>query len=166
MNQQSSNEFGFLGISTRMQQLGDRLRKGATRIYKEEGIDFESRWFPVVFLLMKEGPMGVMEIADRLGFAHPTVVITVRELKKKKLISSIQDKTDGRKKLLSLSKKGTEHVELMKPLWDRFAEVNALLCDNTHNLLLAIEAVEIKLNQKSMHQRMIEKKHEHQDTNI
>ena len=67
-------DIGALAIASRMQKFVDTMRKDASAIYKEHGIDFESKWFPIIYILGKKSPLGVMELSNELGYAHPSVI--------------------------------------------------------------------------------------------
>lgn len=148
------NELGPLALATRMQRLSDTIRKDTSLIYEESGIAFESKWFPVIYVLSKKAPLGVVELATELGYAHPSVIALVKELQAAKLVKSVADKTDGRKRLLSLTPKANEMLGQMKPVWDKLHNAAGKLVDNKHNLLKAIEEVERLLLQQSFYERV------------
>jgi DNA-binding MarR family transcriptional regulator len=148
------NEIGSLGLATRMQKISDSIRKEASQIYKEHGIEFESKWFPVVYLLRRKSPMSVVEIANELGYAHPSVIALINELQAKKLVRSASHKKDGRKRLLSLTPKAVVMVKKMEPLWDKMVQVNNSITNNKNNLLKAIEEAEEQLSGESFYDRM------------
>jgi DNA-binding MarR family transcriptional regulator len=150
----SINKIGTLALGARMQKLSDTMRKDVTRIYKEHGIDFESRWFPVVYVLNINKSLSIVEIADELGYAHPSVITLVKELQSKKLIKSSSDRNDGRKRLISLTPKAKAMVKKMKPLWKKMIYLNDLLTNNKNNLIRAIEEVEAQLQKESFYDRM------------
>ncbi|MFI5203413.1 MAG: MarR family winged helix-turn-helix transcriptional regulator [Flavobacteriales bacterium] len=147
-------ETGALALAARMQKLGDSIRRDASLIYKEHGIEFESKWFPVVYILSKKSPLGVVELANELGYAHPSVITLVKELQTKKMIKSIGDKKDGRKRMLSLTPKAQGMVKKMEPLWKKMLQVNNQLVNNKHHLLKAIEETEEQLARESFYNRM------------
>ena len=49
-------ELGTLALGTRIKNLGELLMKDMSRIYKEQGVDFEPRWFTLFQLIMKKLP--------------------------------------------------------------------------------------------------------------
>jgi len=61
------NESGTLALSTRLQRLSEQLRKEGALVYKEFGIDFEPKWFPVIFTLHHKNLLSVVEIANEIG---------------------------------------------------------------------------------------------------
>ena len=148
------NELGTLALAARMQKLGDSIRREASQIYKEYGIEFESKWFPVVYLLSKQSPLSIVELANELGYAYPSIIALVKELQSKKIVKSASHKKDGRKWLLSLTPKAVDMVKKMEPLWDKMLQVNNTITNNQHNLLKAIEQAEEQLAQESFYGRM------------
>lgn len=149
------DEAGILAISTRLQRLSDRIRKDGFEIYKEMGINFEPKWFPVIYVLHKKSVLSVVEIANEIGYTHPSTITLLKELEKEKIISSKKDKTDERRRLLQLSAKGQELVSKMGPAWEIITEATADLINTQHNLMQAIIEVEEQLKLKSFLQRAL-----------
>lgn len=74
------DESGLLAISTRLQRLSDQLRKDGQLIYKAYGIDFEPKWFPVIYTLHHKSPLSVMDISMEIGYTHPSTISLLKEL--------------------------------------------------------------------------------------
>jgi len=147
------DESGLLAISTRLQRLSERLRKDGALIYKAYGIEFEPKWFPVIYTLHFKPLLSVVEIASEIGYTHPSTISLLKELEKQKLIRSRRDKIDERKRLLQLTDKGKELIGKMKPVWDIMTTAIAEFTDTRNNLMKAIMEVEEKLDQQSFLQR-------------
>lgn len=147
------DQVGILALSTRMQRLADQIRKDGMQIYKANGIEFEPKWFPVIYTLHQRSIMSVVEISAEIGYSHPSTISLLKELEKKKLIRSKKDKTDERKRLLVLTEKGEALVNEMKPVWTIMREALESLTDTTNNLMKAIEEVEMSMEQQSFYQR-------------
>lgn len=143
------DEAGILAISTRLQRLSDQLRKDGQLIYQACGIDFEPKWFPVIWTLTSKPLLSVVEIAEEIGYTHPSTISLLKELEKIKLIRSRKDKTDERKRLIALTPKGRELVEKMRPVWHVMALSLAEITNTPNNLLRAVEEVEAKLKECS-----------------
>lgn len=152
------NDFGILALSTRLQRLGEQLRKDGALIYREFGIDFEPKWFPVIFTLHHKKILSVVEIANEIGYSHPSTISLLKELEKQKMIISKKDKTDERKRLIELSPKGLDLIEKMKPVWELISTILGEIADNNNHLLRAIEEAEEKLATQSFLQRAIQMK--------
>jgi MarR family transcriptional repressor of mepA len=152
------DESGILAISTRLQRLSEQLRKDGALFYKSYGIDFEPKWFPVVYTLHHKEVLSVVEIANEIGYTHPSTISLLKELEKQKLIRSKKDKVDERKRLILLTPKGQELILKMKPVWDVMSSVLKEIADNQNNLLQAINEAEGKLTHQSFLQRALQLK--------
>jgi DNA-binding MarR family transcriptional regulator len=140
---------GLLAIATRLQRLSDQFRKEGTLIYKAHGIDFEPKWFPVIYTLYRKPGLSVVEVAAEIGYAHPSTILLLKELEKAKLIKSKKDKHDERKRLLLLTQSGQHLVAEMQPVWKAMTAAIEELTSTPNNLMKAIEEVEAKFEEKS-----------------
>ena len=147
------NEINELAISTRLLRLSEAIRKDATLVYKEYGIDFESKWFPILYVLLKKSPLSVIELADEIGYAHTSVIALAKEMEKKKLLKSEINKTDGRKRMLSLTPNALKMKFELQPLWDDLKKVAKTISENKNNLMKAMEETEAALSKESFYDR-------------
>jgi len=150
------DESGILAISTRLQRLSEQFRKDGALLYKSYDIDFEPKWFPVIYTLHHKGVLGVVELASEIGYTHPSTISLLKELEKQKLIRSKKDKKDERKRLIQLSSKGEELIVRMQPIWQLMVGVFTEITDTKNNLLKAITEVEEKLKQQGFLQRALQ----------
>ncbi|WP_343641047.1 MarR family transcriptional regulator [Chryseobacterium sp.] len=154
------NEAGILAISTRLHRLSEQLRKDGALIYKAFGIDFELKWFPVIFTIYKKEMASVVEIANEIGYTHPSTITLLKELEKQELIQWEKDKQDERKRLFKLTSKGQELIEKMKPVWELMSQILGDIADNKNNLLTAIDEAEEKIANQSFYQRALQVRNE------
>lgn len=147
------DEAGILAIATRMQRLSDRMRKDGLLIYKANGVDFEPKWFPVIYTLHNKPVLSVVEIAAEIGYAHPSTISLLKELEKQKLIRSKRDRVDERKRLIQLTAKGRALIEQMKPVWEVMVVATRELTDTKNNLMQAIIETEEAFDKQSFLQR-------------
>jgi len=152
------NEAGILAISTRLHRLSEQLRKDGALIYQTFGIDFELKWFPVIFTIYKKEVAGVVEIANEIGYTHPSTINLLKELEKKELIQWEKDKQDERKRLFMLTSTGKELIEKMQPVWELMSKILGDIADNENNLLKAIDEAEVKIASQSFYQRALQLK--------
>ncbi|MFZ4928371.1 MarR family winged helix-turn-helix transcriptional regulator [Chryseobacterium sp. Mn2064] len=152
------NEAGILAISTRLHRLSEQLRKDGALIYKAFGIDFELKWFPVIFTIYKKEIASVVEIANEIGYTHPSTITLLKELEKLELIQWEKDRQDERKRLFKLTSKGQELIDKMKPVWELMAQILGDIADNKNNLLTAIDEAEEKIANQSFYQRALQVK--------
>ncbi len=149
----SIDQAGMLAISTRLQRLSDQIRKDGSLIYKANNIDFEPKWFPVIYSLHVKTVLSVVEIAAEIGYSHPSTISLLKELEKQKLIRSGRDKTDERKRLIRLTDKGKGLVEQMQPVWKIMTAAVTEITNTTNNLMRAIDEVEEQMRLKSFFER-------------
>jgi DNA-binding MarR family transcriptional regulator len=147
------DDSGVLAIATRLMRLSELFRKDGHLVYKEYGIDFEPKWFPVIYALYYKQPLSVVELAMEIGYTHPSTISLLKELEKQKLVRSQKDRSDERKRIIRLTEKGQELVVQMQPVWQVFRAAFAELLDTPHNLMQAIVEVEANFREKSLLQR-------------
>ncbi|WP_245536766.1 MarR family transcriptional regulator [Solitalea canadensis] len=147
------DESGLLAISTRLQRLSDQLRKDGQLIYKAYGIDFEPKWFPVIYTLHHKSPLSVMDISMEIGYTHPSTISLLKELEKLKLIESKRDKKDDRKRLIQLTTKGKDLVNQIEPIWKVMVAALETLTATTNNIMKAIDEVENNMKQQGFYNR-------------
>ena len=149
------NQLGELALGSRLKRLSDQIMRDGTKIYKDSGIEFEPRWFPVFYTLSKVSPSGVTEIANDLGVSHAAVSQVVRELLKKNLLTAVKDELDGRRRLLSLSDKGNELLPRIQEVWNDIAvAIHQMISEHQSNIIDSIREVERSFEQSNLHQRV------------
>ncbi len=154
-------ELGTLALGTRIKNLGELLMKDMARIYKEQGVDFEPRWFTSFQLIIQKKEVSVTGIAYHLKQTHPAVVQVVNMLEKNGLIITTKDKLDKRKRLVRLSPKGKKMADELEPLWQKVKEAALeLLMESEPGLLHNISSLEKALQSRSMYDRIYEKIHD------
>ncbi|TDQ77892.1 MarR family winged helix-turn-helix transcriptional regulator [Sphingobacterium yanglingense] len=154
------NQAGILALSSRMHRLSEQIRKDGALIYKEFDIDFELKWFPVIYTIYKKENVNVMEIANEIGYTHPSTITLLKEIENLKLVAWKKDSQDERKKNYHLTKEGQKLVTKMKPVWETMSLVLGEISDNQNNLLQAINEAENKLVEQSFYQRVLQLKNE------
>lgn len=147
------DELGILAIATRLQRLAEQIRKDGSLIYKAHGIDFEPKWFPVIYTLHVKPVLSVVELSAEIGYSHPSTITLLKELEKRKLIKSGKDKTDERKRLVQLTEKGQVLINRMKPVWQVMIAAAIQLTETKNNLIKAMEEVEQQMELQSFYQR-------------
>jgi MarR family transcriptional repressor of mepA len=150
------DDSGVLAIATRLIRLSEQFRKDGHLIYKEYGIEFEPKWFPIIYALHHKDQLSVVELAAEIGYTHPSTISLLKDLEKQQLIRSRKDKSDERKRIIRLSEKGRDLVRQMQPVWQVFREAFAGLLDTPNNLMLAISEVENNFREKSLLQRALQ----------
>lgn len=156
-------QLGELAIGSRLKRLSDIIMRDGSKIYQDNSIDFEPKWFPVFYTLSEHESMSVTEIAEEIGVKHPSVSQVVKEMEKHGILISRSCSDDGRRKLLSLSNEGRDLLPKLSPVWKDISNViHGLLEEHSENLLCAIEQFENDFDKKSFSHRVAEEKRKRQ----
>ena len=148
-------QLGSLGFASRLKRLSERLLSDVSKVYKEQKVNFEARWFPVAFLLRDAERLSVTEIADRLQITHPAVSQIVGAMESHGLIASSRDMADERRRLLSLTPTGQETLQMLEPIWNAVSACTQELITSTgHNLLDLLSVIERSLDERDMYSRV------------
>lgn len=147
------DEAGILAIATRLTRLSDNLRKDGHLIYQAYGVDFEPKYFPVVFVLHEKPLLSIVQIAEEIGYSHPSTISLLKDLEKKGLVESKKDKLDERKRMVRLTPKGRALVGKIQPVWQIMIQALNDLLTPKNNLLDAVTEVERRMEEQSFYQR-------------
>ena len=148
-------QLGELALGSRLKRLSDEIMRDGKEIYALNKIDFEPKWFPVFYTIAQSQPITVTEIADAIGFKHPSVSQLIKELEKHKFIESAPSQNDARKRNLTLSQKGTELLPGIESIWSDISNaLNEMISNHTHNILCAIEQCEDDFQETPMLERV------------
>ena len=161
------NKIGKVAIGSRLRMLTDKLTEDAAKIYKLYEIDFQPKWFPVLYALIKGEAKTVTAVAKEIGHSHPSVSKIISEMISKGYLADKKDKTDGRKNEVALTKKGLKIAEkIQDQLIDVEAAIEELSAQTQNNLWEAIGEWEFLLEQKNLLRRVMEKKKERDGSKI
>lgn len=151
-------ELGELGIATRLKRLGERFSQDVAKIYENHSLDFEPKWFTTMYALYKNGPMSVQSLAQSLGFTHPAIIQFVNQMKKRHLVETRQGENDKRLNFISLTNKGMETFESIRPLLSDIGEVTSEVLSSTgFDMLTLIDKIEEALDKKGVYDRISER---------
>ena len=134
-------DLGSIAVTTRLKRVSDALLHDGKRMYRELGMDIEPNWFVVFKLLQKRGPATVTEIAEALGFSHPSVITIANKMQKAGYIDEERGKDDSRKRVLSLSDKAIKKMPEFETVWQAgTAGFKKMLADT--DVLAALDILE------------------------
>lgn len=143
-------DLGALGLGSRLKRLSDQLMQDGIRIYRQSGVDFEPKWFPVYYFLSEMGPSSVTEVARGLGVTHPSVNQVAREMIKVGLLAAYKDTKDKRRRVLALSSLGKQKRPELEIIWrDVRGALQELIDETQVDFLGYIETIERALDESS-----------------
>lgn len=105
-----------IGLGTRLRHLIMRLDGDVQYIYDELDLSFKPRFYPVVRLLLSEGPQNVNAIAEKVGVSQPAATQTLAEMKKLSLTRT-KAGADRRLQMICLTAQGEALAESLEPIW-------------------------------------------------
>ena len=150
-------EFGELGLGSRLQRLSDFIMKEIQLVYDAAHIDFDPYLFPIFKVIVDQKKATTTDIQQALQYTQPAITQATKKLLEKKLVVYRVDKTDKRKKIFRLTPKGKTLHQQIQPLWQVIDEqVKWLTEGSATSLTRHITYLEKQLKQKSLHQRILE----------
>jgi DNA-binding MarR family transcriptional regulator len=148
-------QLGEIALASRLRRLSDRLMNDVSRIYLEEGLPFEARWFPVFFLLGQGSSLTTREISRTLRLTHPVVLRIATAMTKQGLTTLSPDPEDADCSRLALTPEGRETVRRMEPIWMEISVATEEMVDRAGQDLLGIlERMEGNLERAPLYARL------------
>ena len=137
MQQDFLNELAELALGSRLKRMSERMLSNASDVYQEFDMNINPKWFTLMALLdAKDSNKQILSIVDAsnlLGLSQPALSQFCKELQNVKLIKIVKDQSDSRKRILSLTVKGRERLEQMKPIWNAVQQAAVDLCTEHNN---------------------------------
>jgi len=158
---------GQMALGSRLRQLGDRLMSDAEKTYKTYEVEIDPRWFPVFYMLTTKENAGITELAEDIGQTHPAVSQVVRSMIKMGIVATQKCSTDARINKVALTDKGKEIAMRLAPQCeDVNTAVEELFREAGSNLWSELDAIERELDEKGIHQRVMNARKERECANI
>ncbi|MDG4653120.1 MarR family winged helix-turn-helix transcriptional regulator [Chryseobacterium arthrosphaerae] len=146
-------ELGYKALDSRLKRISDRMSHDVRKFYKEFGIDVEPNWYLVLMLLQKKGEISITDIAEPLGYSHPSVVVIVKKMTDKGYLLIKKDRTDKRKQIISLSPKAIEMLPQLEKIWDSCEKAILQLLSEDLTILSYLDSIDQELKSESFYNR-------------
>ena len=145
----------YLGFSTRLKRISDKLILDGRLLYRSLGIEMEPNWFLIFKLLNIYKALTINEITVKLKFSHPSVISIINKMELVGYITSRKSDTDQRKRIIQLSSKGIQKQKEFEVIWDSATEgiTNAL---SGMKAIEFIEELELRFSEKDFKQRALQ----------
>ncbi len=158
---------GKMAIGSRLRMLTEKITEDAASIYSLYKIDLQPKWFPVFYVLSQGEEKTITAIAKEIGHSHPSVSKIISEMSKKGVVTEKKDKTDGRRNVIKLSKKGQElNVKVQDQFTDVGTAIEQISAQASNDLWKAIAEWEFILEQKSLLLRVQEQQKERESMKV
>lgn len=144
-----------MALASRLKRLSEHLLRDASQIYRDLGMDFEARWFPLLYALRHHSPQSITGLADMLRLTHPAVHKLAGEMEKKGLLISRRDKDDERRRLLGLSRDGRLLADKLAPVWEDIRQATGeILAEAGGGFLNSLRRAERAIDSKDLSSRV------------
>ena len=150
-----AKELGCLGFTMRMKRLSDAMMQDGKRMYKEMGLDIEPNWYVIFRLLKCEAELTVMEIVERVGLTHPSVITMTNKMMAAGYLSSRQCNLDSRKRHLTLTEKAIKKLPEFEKIWDAGERGVIKVLEGTQ-IIKDLETLESLYREKGFQERTLE----------
>lgn len=158
---------GKMALGSRLRLLTAKVTEDASKIYELYNMEFSPKWFPVFFILSKDGEKTITEIATEIGHSQPSVTKIIKEMTVANLVEDNLKSTDKRRNVVALTEKGKILSKEMASQWqDVDQAVESIMNEATHNLWEAIEEWEFLLAQKSLLKRVLDQKKQRESKEV
>lgn len=129
---------GLISLGTRMRRIGERLQADTQQIIDEMAIPVQAGQLPLLAAIRKLGPLSIGELAEALGVTQPGVTRSSALLVKAGYLEPSPVGEDKRRRVLSLTEKGRELMEVAeRDLWPRVEAAVGDLCGDLSEPLLS-----------------------------
>ena len=108
---------GEISLGSRMKRLSDQLMRETQQLYKDQNVDFDPYLFPAFHNIAQLGSTTNTELNESLLMTQPAITQTINKLLQKELIALETDSGDKRKKIITLSEKGSRLFHHLRPVW-------------------------------------------------
>jgi len=145
------NQLGVLTLGTRFRRLTDLIYNQSDEIYRRSGLDFQTSWFPIMFLLADKEAVSVTEMAVEMRQTHSAVSQLVKKLINKGYIERFKDESDQRRSDLVLTDAGADLIVRLQPIWSGLVDVlNDMVESTDYDLTDALEAFEAQMTGRDL----------------
>lgn len=104
-----------------LRQLIRLLDGGLEEAYERAGLDFRSRYTPVIRALMVKEPATIGSISACAGLTQPAVTQTVALMRKSGIVSVDFCRADARQKMICLTQQGRDLIPQLERCWQAAA---------------------------------------------
>jgi len=141
-------------LGGRLRRLSERIDREAMEVYSGLGLAFEQRWFGLVNLLDRYGPLSVGELAEALGITHASVSQSRASLARAGHVRARPDAEDARSRRLELTASGRRLAARLRPVWDAMERVARALDAEAGGVVRVLERLEQALAEQSLGERV------------
>ena len=119
-------DYQALTLGSLLRLLLERLDRDVEAAYRDNGLAFKPRYTSIYRLLSARGEVRVSEVVSAMGLSQPSITNTLAAMRRDGLVD-VRRGTDGRERLVALSKKALALQDDLARHWARTAAAAASL---------------------------------------
>ena len=149
---------GNLILGSRLRRLSDYYISELNSVYQNQGIEFDTSWFPVFYLLSQNSPLSIKDISDKVGVSHSASSQLISHLKKKGYLVTKTSAEDKRKILVELTPAGSCLLNDILPIWESIKKsMEEIECSNPSisQVLKGLTALEETFNKIKLSEQIL-----------
>jgi len=146
-------ELGYKALDNRLKRISDRMSHDTRKFFKQIDIDVEPSWHLVFKLLRDYKMLTMVEIAQQLGYTHPSMVVMLKKMTAKGYIVSEKDTKDKRKQNIKLTQKSIDLLPELEQIWDSCEDAIYKMLKEDLSILNQLDEIEASLKSIPFHDR-------------
>ncbi|TNJ41199.1 MarR family transcriptional regulator [Tamlana fucoidanivorans] len=144
---------GYKALDNRLKRISDRILHDTRKFFKHIDIDVEPSWHLVFKLLRQNETLTMVDIAQQLGYSHPSTVVMLKKMTAKGFIVSEKDSIDKRKLNIKLTQKSIDLLPDLEQIWDSCEDAIYKMLNKDLSILKHIDTIEEALNTIPINER-------------
>ncbi|WP_019669721.1 MarR family winged helix-turn-helix transcriptional regulator [Eudoraea adriatica] len=138
-------ELGYKALDNRLKRISDRMSHDTRKFFKEIEIDIEPSWHLVFKLLQENDVITMVEIAEQLGYTHPSMVVMLKKMTAKGYLVSEKDTIDKRKQNIKLAQKSIDLLPELEQIWHSCENAIYKMLDKDLSIIKHLDEIEESL---------------------
>lgn len=146
-------ELGYKALDNRLKRISDRMSHDTRKFFKQIDIDVEPSWHLVFKLLRDYKMLTMVEIAQQLGYTHPSMVVMLKKMTAKGYIVSEKDALDKRKQNIKLTQKSIDLLPDLEQIWNSCEDAIYKMLKEDLSILRQLDEIEASLKSIPFNER-------------
>lgn len=146
-------EQGYRALDNRLKRISDRMLHDTRKFFKQIEWDVEPSWHLVFKILKENNGITMAEIAEQLGYSHPSMVVTLKKMTAKGYIYSEKDPDDGRRFNIYLTRKSYDLLPELEQIWACCEDALYKMLQEDLSVLKYLDHIEASLREEPLDKR-------------
>jgi DNA-binding MarR family transcriptional regulator len=136
---------GYKALDNRLKRISDKMSHDTRKFFKQINVDVEPSWHLIFKLLKEKEKLTMVEIAEQLGYSHPSMVVLLKKMTAKGYIISEKDTVDKRKQNIKLTKKSYHLLPELEQIWNSCENAIYKMLNKDLSIIKHLDEIEASL---------------------